>query len=185
MRPVRPRRSFDMTRTVPLDPVPAPPREADSGAHRDPLSGEVGAHPVGVGLGAAAAGMATGAAVASVAGPLGTAIGAAVGAIAGGLAGKGVAEAIDPTAEDAYWRANYASRAYATPRDSWDDWGPAYAYGVAHYNRNVGRSFEDVESELERGWETARGKSSMEWTRARLAAYDAWEHARTGEDQPA
>jgi hypothetical protein len=56
---------------------------------------------------------------------------------------------------------------------------------VAHYNRNVGRSFDDVESELERGWEAARGKSSMEWTRARLAAYDAWERARTGEDRAA
>jgi hypothetical protein len=99
--------------------------------------------------------------------------------VAGGLAGKGVAEAIDPTAEDAYWRANYASRAYATPRDAYDDWGPAYAYGVAHYNRNVASSFEDVEGEMERGWNDARGASSMEWTRARLAAYDAWERARS------
>ena len=172
-----------MTKIVPLDPVPAPPRDADTGAHRDPLSGEVGAHPIGVGLGAAAAGMAAGAAMASVAGPVGTVIGAAVGAIAGGLAGKGVAEAIDPTAEDAYWRANYASRAYATPHDAWDDWGPAYAYGVHHYNRNVGRTFDDVESELERGWETARGQSSMEWTRARLAAYDAWQNARAADDR--
>ncbi len=173
-----------MTQIIPLDPVPAPPAEADTGANRDPLSGEVGAHPVGVGLGAAAGGMAIGAAVGTVAGPIGTALGAIVGAVAGGLAGKGVAEAIDPTAEDAYWRANYASRAYATPRDAYDDWGPAYAYGVAHYNRNIGRNFEDFEGELERGWEQARGPSSMEWTRARLAAYDAWEHARVREGTP-
>jgi hypothetical protein len=105
-----------MTKIIPLDAVPAPPVEADTGAHRDPLSGEVGAHPVGVGIGAAAGGMAFGAAVGTVAGPLGMAVGALVGAVAGGLAGKGVAEAIDPTAEDAYWRANYASRAYATAR---------------------------------------------------------------------
>jgi hypothetical protein len=167
-----------MTKIVPLDPVPAPPAEADTGANRDPLSGEVGAHPIGVGLGAAAAGMAFGAAV-----------GAAVGAIAGGLAGKGVAEAIEPTAEDAYWRANYASRAYATPRDADDEWGPAYAYGVAHYNRNVathpGASFEELEPEMERGWEEARGQSSMEWTRARLAAYDAWQNARAADDRVA
>ena len=88
-----------MTKIIPLDPVPAPPRAADTGANRDPLSGEVGSHPVGVGIGAAAG---------VVAGPLGMAVGALVGAVAGGLAGKGVAEAIDPTAEDAYWRANYA-----------------------------------------------------------------------------
>ena len=139
--------------------------------------------PIGVGLGAAAAGMATGAAVASVAGPVGTS-GRGGGRHRRRAGRQGRAEAIDPTAEDAYWRANYASRAYATPRDPYDDWGPAYAYGVAHYNRNVGRSFEDVESELERGWDEARGQSSMEWTRARLAAYDAWERARTATTRP-
>jgi len=172
-----------MTRIIPLDPVPAPPAESDTGAHRDPLSGEVGAHPVGVGIGAAAAGMAFGAAMGTVTGPIGTAIGALVGAVAGGLAGKGVAEAIDPTADDAYWRANYASRAYATPRDADDDWAPAYAYGVAHYNRNVGASFEDVEPEMARGWEQARGQSSMAWTSARLAAFDAWQKARQADDR--
>ena len=174
-----------MTRIVPLDPIPAPPPEADTGAHRDPLSGEVGMHAVGVGLGAAAGGMAIGVAVGTVAGPIGMAVGAALGAVAGGLAGKGVAEAIDPTAEDAYWRANYASRAYATPRDAYDDWGPAYAYGVAHYNRNVNlaANFEDLEDEMAQGWEQARGTSSIEWTRARLAAYDAWHKARETDDR--
>ena len=172
-----------MTKIIPLDPVPAPLAEADTGAHRDPLSGEVGSHPIGVAIGAAAAGMAVGAAMGTVTGPIGAAVGAIIGAVAGGLAGKGTAEAIDPTAEDAYWRANYASRAYATPRDADDDWGPAYAYGVAHYNRNVAASFEDVEGEMERGWQEARGTSSMEWTRARLAAFDAWEKSRAADDR--
>ena len=58
-----------MTKIVPLDPVPAPPREADTGAHRDPLSGEVGAHPSAWAWAPPPAGMAFGAAVASVAGP--------------------------------------------------------------------------------------------------------------------
>lgn len=72
-------------------------------SHPDPITGEPGAHPLGTGLGAAAGGMAAGAAVGTVAGPVGTVIGAAVGAVVGGLAGKGIAEAIDPSAEDAYW----------------------------------------------------------------------------------
>ena len=79
-------------------------------AHRDPITGTPGAHPVGVGLGAAAGGMAAGAAAGTVAGPVGTAIGAAAGAIVGGLAGKGIAEQIDPTIEEAYWRENYTAR---------------------------------------------------------------------------
>jgi hypothetical protein len=64
----------------------------------DPITGAPGAHPVGVGLGAAVGGIAAGAAAGTVAaGPLGTVVGAAVGAVAGGLGGKAVAEHFDPT----------------------------------------------------------------------------------------
>ena len=161
---------------------------ADSGANRDPLSGEVGAHPIGVGLGAAAGGMAVGAAIGTVVGPLGTAIGALVGAVAGGMVGKGAAEMVAPTADDAYWRANYASRAYAANRDgSWDDYEPAYRYGANHYNRNVGRGFDEVEAEMGANWETVRGSSTLAWDVARYASQDAWERARVraanGDDQ--
>jgi hypothetical protein len=152
---------------------------ADAGAHRDPLSGEVGAHPVGVAIGAAAGGVAIGAAVGTVAGPLGTAIGAAVGAIAGGMAGKGTAEMVDPTAEDAWWRRQYAERAYHPDHEhGWEQVGPAYRYGVHHYNRNVGRSFEEVEPEMAAGWESARGSSTLAWDVARTASRDAWNRAR-------
>jgi outer membrane lipoprotein SlyB len=72
----------------------------EAGTNRDPITGAPGAHPVGVGLGAAAGGIAAGAAVGTVAaGPVGTVVGAAVGAIAGGLGGKAVAEKLDPTVE--------------------------------------------------------------------------------------
>ena len=78
----------------------------------DPITGEPGAHPVGTGLGALACGAAAGAAVGTVVGPLGTAVGAAVGAIVGGMAGKAVAEAVDPTAEHAYWEAEHPRQPY-------------------------------------------------------------------------
>src|SRR5687767_15789235 len=104
-------------------------------ANRDPLTGAPGAHPVGTGLGAAAGGMAAGAAAGSVAGPIGTAAGAAVGAIAGGLAGKGIAEKIDPTVEEAYWRETYVSRPYVTKGATFDDYGPAYRYGIDNYSK--------------------------------------------------
>src|SRR6188508_2099662 len=80
--------------------------------NRDPITGAHGAHPVGTGLGAAAGGMAAGAVAGTVAGPVGTLAGAVVGAVVGGLAGKGVAEMIDPTAEEAYWARNYAGQPY-------------------------------------------------------------------------
>src|SRR3954454_5907703 len=82
-------------------------------ANRDPITGAPGAHPIGTGAGAAAAG-ATGAAIgAAVGGPVGAVVGGAIGAVAGGLGGKGVAEKINPTVEDAYWRDTYTSRPYA------------------------------------------------------------------------
>ena len=141
----------------------------------DPISGTPGAHPVGTGLGAAAGGMAAGAAVGTVAGPVGTAVGAAVGAIIGGLAGKGVAESIDPTLEEAYWRRNYINRPYVGANASYDDFGPAYAYGVSSYAGNIGRDYDDVEGGLEHGWEQARGSSKLSWHEARVATRDAWD----------
>jgi phage tail tape-measure protein len=71
-----------------------------AGTNRDPITGAPGAHPVGVGLGAAVGGIAAGAAAGTLAaGPIGTVVGAAAGAIAGGLSGKAVAEHFDPTKE--------------------------------------------------------------------------------------
>lgn len=141
--------------------------------NRDPISGAPGAHPVGVGVGAAAGGMAAGAAAGTVAGPVGTLVGAAVGAVVGGLAGKGVAESIDPTVEDAYWRDNYATRDYVGAGRSYEDYGPAYRYGVNRYDRD--RSFEDMEPELADGWAGARGASALTWGDASPAARDAWD----------
>lgn len=146
----------------------------DADANRDPISGAPGAHPVGTGIGAAIGGAAAGAATGTVAGPVGTIIGAAIGAVVGGLAGKGVAEAIDPTREDAYWRNNYVGRTYVEKGSSFDDYGPAYGFGVKSYTRYPGRSFEDVESELAGTWAASRGASSLTWDRAKHAARDAW-----------
>jgi hypothetical protein len=152
-----------------------PSRTSDTNANRDPISGAPGAHPIGTGVGAAVGGAAAGAAAGTVVGPVGTVIGAAVGAIAGGLAGKGVAEAIDPTSEAAYWRDNFKGRPYAQNAASFDDYGPAYGYGVSSYVKYPGRSFDDVEADLSRDWDGARGASNLQWEQARNATRDAWE----------
>jgi hypothetical protein len=143
-------------------------------SNRDPLSGAPGSHPVGTGVGAVAGGVAAGAAVGTAAGPVGTAVGAAVGAVVGGLAGKGIAEMIDPTAEDAYWRENYSTRSYVDPGLTYDDYGPAYLYGVQSYSQYRDRDFDSIEPDLGRGWENAKGSSSLTWERAKHATKDAW-----------
>ena len=107
----------------------------EGSANLDPISGAPGAHPIGTGVGAVLGGAAAGAATGTVAGPVGTVIGAAVGAIIGGLAGKGVAEAVDPTVEEAYWRDNFSSRPYVDSSASYDDYGPAYGYGVDSFGK--------------------------------------------------
>ncbi len=139
-------------------------------------------HPVATGVGAAvggvaggvAGGAAAGAAVGGMTGPVGLAVGAVVGAVAGALAGKGVADAVDPVAEDGYWRDNYSSTTYAADGGTYDDFGPAYRYGVDSYKRNPDRSFDDAEGDLSSGWSGARGDSSLEWDRAKHATRDAW-----------
>ena len=142
-------------------------------ANRDPITGAPGAHPVGVGAGAASGG-AAGAAVGALGGPVGAVVGAAVGAVAGGLAGKAVAEQIDPTVEGTYWRANYLNRPYVETGVSYDDYEPAYRYGWESVSKYPGRDFDTIESELEQNWSARRGKSSLSWTRARMAVRDAW-----------
>ena len=123
----------------------------------------------------ATAGALTGAAVGSVAGPVGTAVGAAVGAVVGGLAGKGIAEKIDPTIENAYWRENFVRRPYVTKGATYDDYGPAYMYGVDNYSKYQGRKFDEVESDLGRDWQRAKGKSRLAWDDAKHATKDSWQ----------
>lgn len=144
-------------------------------ANRDPLSGAAGAHPIGTGVGALAGGAAAGAAIGTVAGPIGTAVGAAVGAVVGGLAGKGVAEAVNPTAEHEYWRSNYANRPYADQNAPYDEYGPAYQYGWESSQKYKGRQFSEVESDLSSGWDRAKGKSALGWEKAKDAVRDSWD----------
>jgi uncharacterized protein YcfJ len=155
----------------------------------DAITGAPGSHPVGTGVGAAAAGaagtamgMAAGAAAGSVIpGPgtiIGGAIGAVVGAVAGGLAGKGVAEAINPTEEDAYWRGELQNRPYYSQGTDYNEYEPAYRYGYTAAALNQNRSWDDVQNDLGGGWEQYRGtNSNMDWDRAQQPARDAWDRA--------
>jgi len=144
-------------------------------ANRDPMTGAPGAHSVGVGTGAAGGGIA-GAVIGSViAGPIGAGVGAVVGAVSGGLAGKGAAEAINPTAEHEFWRTEYEKRPYFTHGTPYEQYGPAFQYGWESRTSHAGKSFNDVESQLSRDWESRRGKSKLSWNHAKGATLDAWQ----------
>lgn len=143
-------------------------------ANRDPLTGAAGAHPVGTGIGAAAGGIAAGAAVGTIAGPIGTVIGAAAGAVLGGLVGKEAGEALDPTIENTYWSKHYANEPYYTAGYTFDDYGPAYRTGYLARNLHSGRSFEEIDGDLEAEYILIRGNSRLLWDQARPAAHAAW-----------
>lgn len=151
-------------------------RTNNPAANPDPITGAPGAHPVGTGVGTALGGIAAGAAAGAVAGPVGAVAGAIVGGVVGGLAGKGVAENIDPSVEEAYWEENFASRPYYSEGTAFDEYRPAYRYGVDARRRSDTRTFDEVERDLARDWEQARGRSKLGWDKAKLAARDAWDH---------
>lgn len=146
-------------------------------ANRDPLTGAPGAHPVGVGAGALGGGAAGTVIGGMVAGPIGAAVGAVTGAVAGGIAGKGAAEAINPTIEHAYWRKEIGNRPYFTIGTPYDQYGPAYQYGWESFEIHKGRTFQEVELQLGRDWESRRGQSKLSWDHAKDATLDGWERA--------
>jgi hypothetical protein len=151
--------------------------------NRDPISGAAGAHPVGTGVGAAAGGAAgiagaaaVGAAAGTVVGHVGTVAGAAIGAVAGGLAGKGVAEKVNPTAEDAYWREQHQREPYYEQGYSYDEYKGAYQTGYEGYGRwgGRGKSYEEVEPELRKEYERKYSGSKLNWEKARHATRAAY-----------
>jgi hypothetical protein len=149
----------------------------------DPITGEPGSHPVGVGAGATGGAVAGAAVGGAIAGPVGAAVGGAVGAIAGGFAGKGAAELINPSEEERYWRKEYPHRPYARHGYEFEHFGPAYRYGWESAVSSVftGRSFEDIEPELERSWSVFRGPARTEWSDVREASRDAFTRVRNRE----
>lgn len=150
----------------------------DKDLNRDPITDEPGAHPVGTGIGAAG-GAAAGAAAGAMGGPVGVAVGTVAGAVVGGLAGKAAAEAINPTAEEAYWRENYALEPYYEKGRSFDDYAPAYRLGLTGRTRYEG-DWNAAQPQLESEWESARAGSSLSWPQAQPASRAAWDRIDAG-----
>ncbi|MFY3383016.1 ferritin-like domain-containing protein [Paracidovorax sp. MALMAid1276] len=150
--------------------------DANRDANRDPLTNEPGSHPVGTGVGAAMGGAAAGAAAGAFGGPVGAAVGGVAGAVAGGLAGKAAAEAVNPTAEDAYWRDTYTREPYYVPGRTYDQYRPAYELGWSSVGRYEG-DFEAVEPRLADDWRARHAANGLAWTDVRPATRAAWQRA--------
>lgn len=151
---------------------------------KDKALGKHDDHPgvadhVGEGVGGIS-GVAAGAAIGSAVGPVGTVIGGIVGAMGGWWAGRAISEAATAvtTEDDGYYRHHYESSPTKLADRSYDDVKPAYYLGhVASRNPDYrNRSFDEVESDLKKGWahdsrygswDSVRGFAAEGYTRGR------------------
>lgn len=142
--------------------------------NRDPISGTPGAHPVGTGAGAASGGVAGAAVGMAVGGPVGSVIGAAVGAIAGGLSGKSAAEAVNPTAEEIFWKETYLREPYYAPGKPYEYYAPGFRAGWEGRVRFDGRTFAEAEGDLAAAYILRKSELDPSWLEIRSAAEAAW-----------
>jgi hypothetical protein len=129
-------------------------------------------------------GVLTGAALGSLGGPIGTIIGGIAGAVAGWWAGKAISEAAShvTTDDEEFYRTHYERSPNRLADRSYEEIRPAYQLGhLAGRNPDYqGRTFEDVEPELQRGWTTDVSARHGDWQQVRPYARDAFERGRTG-----
>lgn len=146
--------------------------EAD--LNRDPLTGTPGAHPLGTGAGAASGGVAGAAVGMAVGGPVGSVIGAAIGAVAGGLSGKSAAEAVNPTAEEIFWKETFIREPYYAPGKPYEYYAPAFRAGWEGRVRFDGRTFAEAEGDLAAAYILNKSELDPSWLEIRSAAEAAW-----------
>jgi outer membrane lipoprotein SlyB len=156
----------------------------DTRSNLDPRKddGNVAGNLVGEGVGGAS-GIAAGAALGSLGGPVGTVIGALAGAVGGWWAGRSVSESVHDYKDDddTHYRTHHTSLGGTAARD-YDDVRPAYQLGhLAGRNPEyAGRGFDEVETDLQRGWTGDVAAKHGDWTAVRPYARTAYDRGRAG-----
>jgi len=97
------------------------------------------------------------------------------GATAAGTSG---ALAGDWRTEEAFWRDEYSRRPYASADRGFDYFEPGYRYGYEAATRHAGREWNDVESDLQSGWDRYEHRGESKWDQIKHAARDAWDRVR-------
>ncbi|MCD9045170.1 hypothetical protein [Luteimonas sp. MHLX1A] len=78
-----------------------------------------------------------------------------------------------------YYRRIYRDMPYFSSGRAWNDYAPAYRYGMEQVEALgvAGTSFDAIEPRLEAGWERARDGSRLGWPEARSAVRHVFEDA--------
>lgn len=88
-----------------------------------------------------------------------------------------VPPAINPTAEEAYWREAFRHEPYFRADLSYEDYSPAYRVGYTGPVRRRGE-FDELEGELKNDFHQVRGRSRLRWEEAREATRAAWRRVK-------
>lgn len=78
-------------------------------------------------------------------------------------------------ASDRHFQSRFGESTYADKSETFDDYRPAYRYGVLARTRYGNREWdEDLDRELSRDWDRNRGSSTLSWERARPGVREAF-----------
>jgi hypothetical protein len=128
-------------------------------------------------------GVLAGAAIGSVGGPVGTLIGGIAGALGGWWSGRALSEAAEKLTEDddTYYRAHYESSPTRLADRAYEDVRPAYHLGhVAAQNPDyASKSWTDVQSDLQRGWNAEQTKRYGDFDRVSSFASEGFARGKT------
>ena len=124
-------------------------------------------------------GAVSGMALGALAGPVGLVIGGLAGALGGWWTGHKVADVMQESDDHAF-RAHYESSSERMADRSYEDTRPAYVAGhlAARNPDYANKPFEDVETDLRRGWNSDVAAQLGEWSTAQPYARAAYERAR-------
>ncbi|KAB7768473.1 hypothetical protein CEK69_13605 [Xanthomonas sp. LMG 12462] len=89
---------------------------------------------------------------------------------------------------DRYYADRFDTVDYRETDSSYDDYRPAYRYGVQARSRYRDRIWDDrLDTDLESGWERAKDRSRLSWAQAKAAvreAFDSDRYDRPGRGNP-
>ena len=93
---------------------------------------------------------------------------------------KATVQTIDLAEQEEYWKEKYKTRAYYNEGREYEDYATAFHYGweIAAKPENAGRSFEEIEPELEKDWPTYSESNQNAWRDVKDAIRDAYDRIR-------
>ncbi|TWH99726.1 hypothetical protein IP90_03034 [Luteimonas cucumeris] len=109
-----------------------------------------------------------------VGGTPGLTLGAVAGGALGAIAGEHLSEAADTRGDLGHFQQVFHTMEYYVDGMTWDDYKPAYRYGLDTYATRGGQPFAQASAQLAQDWPRVRGESRLEWPQAQAAVAHAW-----------